>query len=347
MRLLPLRLNRTSALHYRIPVAMGRERHSGSKVLRLFLVLFVILDAVLAVWLWYPSLVRLDPSNGPGNPTLTTVASQLKPDTLSPFGSENWRPATVATPTLPLGDKIAMIVETQMLDNLVPLILHFTMVLGPSWQVVLFISKNEWKTPDSIHFQRAKEAGHVIIRFLPLGTDLADRGTVSWFMTRPWLWEQVQSASRVLLFQTDSIICTNSNWAADDFLEWDFIGAPLDPARNQEGYNGEFSLRNPKLILEILANSGHDFDEKWAANRSDLYVEDRWFYQQMKQLPHAKLPSIDIAKQFSTQTIWNDRPLGFHKPRVWNSKHMGEIQKYCPEVGLINDGNLPIETAVA
>ncbi len=234
-----------------------------------------------------------------------------------------------------------------MLDNLVPLILHFTMALGPSWQVVLFILESEWKAPESIHFQRAMDAGHVQVRFLPPGTDLTDWEVVSWFMTRPWLWEQVQSASRVLLFQTDSIICTNSNWAAEDFLEWDFIGAPLDPAWDQEGYNGGLSLRNPKLILEILANSSHDFDEKWAANRSDLYVEDRWFYQQMKQLPHAKLPSIEIAKQFSTETIWNERPLGFHKPRVWNPRHMGEIQKYCPEVGLINDGNLPIETAVA
>ncbi len=193
---------------------------------------------------------------------------------------------TATTPQPPSSDeKIAAIVETRMLDNLIPLILHFAMVLGPTWQVVLFITEEIWRMPNSTHFQRVVREGQVKVRFLPPETDLADWETVSWFMTRPWLWEQVRSASRVLIFQTDSIICTNSNWTVDDFLEWDFIGAPLDPAWNQEGYNGGLSLRNPKLILDILADSGDDFEELWRANRSDLYVEDRWYYGKMRGCP--------------------------------------------------------------
>ncbi len=69
--------------------------------------------------------------------------------------------------------------------------------------------------------------------------------------------------------------------------------------------------------------------------------------RQDARLPHARLPSIEVAKQFSVETIWYDRPLGFHKPRVWNPKHMDEIQKYCPEVGMINEGNVPINASAS
>ncbi len=227
-----------------------------------------------------------------------------------------------------------MIIDTRIPDNLVPLILHFAMVLGPSWTVVLFTMEAAWEMPASPPFRRAVQAGQVRIQFLPADTNLKKWKTVSWFFTRPWLWEQVQSASRVLLFQTDSIICSNSNKTVDDFLEWDFIGAPISPFLGGHGYNGGLSLRNPKMILDILASPSNDFDELWRTNQTGLYVEDQFFYNKMLALPNAKLPDREVAKQFSVESYWYDRPLGFHAPHTWNEDRMDQIWKYCPEVQL-------------
>ncbi len=223
-----------------------------------------------------------------------------------------------------------------MLDNLVPLMLHFAMVLGPSWQVVLFTMENAWEMPPSPPFQRAVQEGRVDIRFLPPETNLKKWKSVSLFFTRTWLWEQVQSASRVLLFQMDSIICSNSNQTVDDFLEWDFIGAPVTSFLGGRGYNGGLSLRNPKMILDILRSPSNDFDELWRTNQTGLFIEDQFYYNKMVELPHARLPDPEVAQQFSVESVWYDRPLGFHAPRLWNPDRMDEIWKYCPEVELIS-----------
>ncbi len=138
-----------------------------------------------------------------------------------------------------------------MSGNLIPIILHFSAVLGPSWQIVLFTMEPTWKMPASVPFRRAVEEKRIRVQFLPPETNMADWWNVSLFLLKPWLWEQLKSASRVLLFQTDSIICSNSAHKIEDFMEWDFIGAPY--ARYiGPGYNGGLSLRNPNLILEIL-----------------------------------------------------------------------------------------------
>ncbi|KAH8885366.1 hypothetical protein GQ53DRAFT_660135 [Thozetella sp. PMI_491] len=229
-----------------------------------------------------------------------------------------------------------------MLDNLVPLLLHFSAVLGPSWHVILFTLEDVWKMPPSARFQEALREKRVSVRFLPPGTMLKKWKHVNLFMTRPWLWEQVKEASRVLFFQTDSIICSNANMTVDDFLEWDFVGAPLNPFFGK-GFNGGLSLRNPKLILDILASPLNDFDVNWKADRKDLCIEDSFYYRKMVEMG-AKLPEVEVAQQFSVESLWYDQPIGFHAPRLWNAERMDAIQTYCPEVALINQDHKKFST---
>ncbi|KAH8891987.1 hypothetical protein GQ53DRAFT_141399 [Thozetella sp. PMI_491] len=248
------------------------------------------------------------------------------------------RPTSLSTEQHLAPEKIAFIVETRMLDNLIPLILHFSSVLGPSWHVVLFTMESTWEMPTSARFQHAIEEKRVSVRFLPPDTNLSRWKYVSRFLTRPWIWEQMRSAERVLLFQTDSIICSRSNWTADDFLQWDYIGAPLNPFMNSSSFNGGLSMRNPKLILDILASDRNDYDDNWNNNRTELCVEDVWYYTKFAELPHAKIPDLETAKYFSVESYWYDRPFGFHAPRDWNEDRMDEIWKYCPEVELVERG---------
>ncbi|KAH8895373.1 hypothetical protein GQ53DRAFT_839020 [Thozetella sp. PMI_491] len=296
-------------------MALGSGLFHGPKALRWIWVVFIAANSALAAWFLF------------GNPSLSSFVQPMSQLLGSSIAKE---PSSKSTPH----DKIAVLVETRMLDNLVPLLLHFSAVLGSSWHVTLFTLESVWTMPPSARFRRAVEENRVSVQFLPPETKLSEWKHVNFFLTRPWLWEQVQSASRILFFQTDSIICSNSNMTVDDFLEWDFVGAPLNPFFGK-GLNGGLSIRNPKMILDILASPSNDFDENWKANRKELCIEDQWYYNKTREFG-GKLPDVEVARQFAVESLWYDQPLGFHAPRLWNAERMDVIQKYCPEVGLIN-----------
>lgn len=220
---------------------------------------------------------------------------------------------------------MGVIIETSVTPNLIPLMLHFLTVLGPSWTIVLFTLESTWRMPASPALRRAIEHKQIEIRFLPADTVLNNSGAVSNFLTGPWLWAQLLSAPRVLLFQTDSVICSNSDITVESFFDYDFLGAPIASAYGQ-GYNGGLSLRNPKLFLEITQTS--DF------KTSGDSFEDQWFYKEVKKRGGA-LPVEDVAKTFSVETIYYERPLGYHQPQRWQKDHMSQIENWCPEVKML------------
>jgi hypothetical protein len=153
--------------------------------------------------------------------------------------------------------------------NLVPVMLHFANVLGPRWPVVLLTVRRTWVEPASPAFRRLMAERKIHIHFLPAGNGDGDGGgdavdgfpdhrSVSLFLTRPWFWEHFSSAGRVLMFQADSVLCGRSARVVDDFVEWDMVGAPIAAAYGV-GYNGGLSLRNPRLMLEVVRDPANDF----------------------------------------------------------------------------------------
>lgn len=250
-------------------------------------------------------------------------------------------PLPSATDTRHGGDKVAIIIETTMVPNLIPVMLHFAQVLGPSWNMVLFTDADSWTMPDSAGFLRLLDSGQLRIAFLPLGADLRSHYGVSVFLTRPWLWQQLQTAHRVLVFQVDSMLCTASNQTVDDFLQYDLVGAPIAPDFGA-GFNGGLSLRNPALMLAVAtATATTDEDDFFGdAPRPGLSpFEDQWFYARLKDRG-AHLPDEAVAKTFAVETVWYDRPLGFHQPFRFHPDKADQITAWCPEVGMMMAGRL-------
>lgn len=144
------------------------------------------------------------------------------------------------------------------------------------------------------------------------------------------------------MFQVDSIICSNAPQKVEDFLQYDFVGAPVDSSRNLGfGYNGGLSLRNRAMMLDIVRT--HDWEEERHGDHShgNVDYEDQWFSKVLRELPlkadgspGARLPSTEEAMRFSVETIWYDRPLGYHQANVWQPGKMDEIYKWCPEYKL-------------
>jgi hypothetical protein len=244
-----------------------------------------------------------------------------------------------------LGAKnIAAIIENRSLSNLVPLILHFSTVLGPEWPIVIFTgANNPTLLNTSIPFQRVLNEGRVQIRHLPPNTQFENHAAVSDLLTTPWFWEQLAPAGHVLLFQADSILCANSDTSVDDFLEYDFVGAPINvPAEGNdghgEGFNGGLSLRNRTMILDIVKKNSWKTEkeegkismEGCVTKRPCLKFEDQWFYHKMKEVG-ARFASKEVAATFAVETVWYDRPLGYHQVERWNAGRMAQVAEWCPE----------------
>ena len=103
-----------------------------------------------------------------------------------------------------------------------------------------------------------------------------------------------------IIFQTDTMILSPE--LLPTFLEYDYIGAPWV---NQMVGNGGFSLRRKRKMIEIC-NSVYSFTEN----------EDNYFsYQNV--VPLLK-PPFEIAKTFSIETVFYEKPFAIHAP--W--KHM-------------------------
>jgi hypothetical protein len=111
-------------------------------------------------------------------------------------------------------------------------------------------------------------------------------------------WELVDGET-ILNFQIDSMMLRN---LSDDFLKYDFIGAPW--SKTKEGKlvgNGGLSIRKKSKTIEYLKK--HESEEGvW---------EDIFF---VKYLQEGQLPDILTAMEFSVEDIFYPYPVGVHNP---------------------------------
>ncbi|KAH8816960.1 hypothetical protein F5884DRAFT_241150 [Xylogone sp. PMI_703] len=240
--------------------------------------------------------------------------------------------------TTPLYDpsKLVFLVETRPIPHLPALFLHMMQIVPPEWQF-LFMGSAE-----AISFMRSKPAilrlessGRLRIQTIPPEYQVTDRENVSQMFTDIHLYRDIMApAEHVLVFQPDAIFCTNSEQSLNDYLDWDWIGAPWG-AGIQWGGNGGLSLRKISRILQVL--------EKESRTAGHPELEDLWLTNRMKDLDGAKMPNATISKHFSVESVWDESPMGYHigwlgvhHPQIWdNEDQVNHILKYCPEVKMI------------
>jgi hypothetical protein len=172
--------------------------------------------------------------------------------------------------------------------------------------------------------------------------------------TDPHLYKDILApAEHLLVFQPDSIFCANAPVTLNDFLEWDWIGAPWSKTVKYGG-NGGLSLRKVSRILEVLERERRP---EW-----DGALEDLWLTDRLHGLPGARIPNAAVSKTFSVESVWDETPLGYHigwlgvhheqvKPpfdfrtsaryadpfgQIWDDQgQVDHIMEYCPEVKMI------------
>lgn len=168
-------------------------------------------------------------------------------------------------------DKVAVIIEDRPRTNLIPLMLHFSSVLGPAWPIIMYTSEeNAGLFATSEALARYMNIGIIQIRHLPPTVLFTNSDSVSSFLTKAWLWEDLAPAKWILIFQSDSMLCSNSARSVEDFFEYDFIGAPFAKHLGS-GMNGGLSLRKRETMLQVIedndwekpAEKGRRFEDSW------------------------------------------------------------------------------------
>ena len=136
------------------------------------------------------------------------------------------------------------------------------------------------------------------------------------------LWKYVDT-DYALLIQSDGFVVSPNHWQ-DDFLNYDYIGAPWGLPRDDFSYrdafgnivrvgNGGFSLRSKKLL-----SLSTKLDLEWKAYFG-YYNEDGFFTCHNKHLFEAEgcvYAPLDVAKYFSHEVEIPETvgitPFGFH-----------------------------------
>lgn len=148
---------------------------------------------------------------------------------------------------------------------------------------------------------------HTNIRFIELPDPF---GRIEWITgcLNPEFWKNLCMFDKVIFFNIDSGIRHNSILK---FLHYDFIGArwnhlPTGDPRVFQG-NGGFSIRNPKLVKEIVSRF------RYPREITHSTEDDAWVNHWMVQAyPSATRPTFQTCDEFSTESNDISGTMGFH-----------------------------------
>jgi hypothetical protein len=125
-----------------------------------------------------------------------------------------------------------------------------------------------------------------------------------------------------LIFQTDSLIFAKHKHLVNNFLRYEYVGAPWSNAlrNNTHVGNGGFSLRRKSAMLRVIDTVVYRGEP-----------EDVYFSCSGK----LNVPTMDEAKMFSTESIYSPVSFGCHKP--WYHKRLLRTYPEALQLSVLND----------
>ncbi|KAI0528111.1 hypothetical protein F5B22DRAFT_641084 [Xylaria bambusicola] len=187
--------------------------------------------------------------------------------------------------------KVALLIENRALPNLAPLLLHFIAVVPPDWRFRFMGSSESVSSLNASHAVRSQVAtGKLDLTFIPTNMSTSGGEMISRFLTNLWVYETLlHPAEWLLVFQSDSILCANSRQNLNDFLEYDWVGAPWNP-NGRFGGNGGLSLRRVSAIIEVLRNQ---------VRVDGSEPEDVWLTERLGHRPGSRMANGSLSLTFS------------------------------------------------
>ncbi|KAH7037784.1 uncharacterized protein B0I36DRAFT_403285 [Microdochium trichocladiopsis] len=187
--------------------------------------------------------------------------------------------------------KVALLIENRPMAFLAPLMLHFMSVIPPDWRFRFMGSRESVDlVQKSFAIRQQVNLGKLDLTYIPSNMTTIGGEAISQFLTTLWVYETLlQPAEWLLIFQTDSMLCANSRQNLDDFLDYDWVGAPWNPNGGYGG-NGGLSLRRVSSIIQVLRDQ---------VRKPGTEPEDVWLTDRLGHRPGAKMANGSLSLTFS------------------------------------------------
>lgn len=255
--------------------------------------------------------------------------------------------------------KVALLIENRQKGVLAPLIVSMMAALPQDWTFRFMGSpESVAKVNSSAAIRRNVNMERLSLTYIPSNMTTSGQEEISTFLTNLWVNEVLlRPAEWLLVYQLDSecqrareslgadktgLICSKASSSLNEWLEYDWVGAPWN-TDSRYGGNGGLSLRRVSSMLEVI---------KHQQRISNSEPEDVWLTDRLGCLPDAHTANGTESNKFSVESIWHDEPMGYHiggsgawlTPSIWGTEdHRQHIWDYCPEMKVIMDLDLKNE----
>ena len=209
--------------------------------------------------------------------------------------------------------KEAVIIEYRTFPHIEFTIRNTMIKLGPTWSHTVICG-----TKNADFITNICESIHPHIRVIVTGVENIAPSTYSRLLSTEQFWNMLHG-DKILIYQEDSIMF-KTNIA--EFLEWDYIGAPWPAGQDDAPIlvgNGGFSLRTRKVMLDVIATTPINKMSPTSstirymnATQSTTIPEDVYFTNIIQQYKLGRVAPVNIATQFSTESVYSPTSLGGH-----------------------------------
>ena len=188
--------------------------------------------------------------------------------------------------------RAAVIVETRpgfFLPRVIRNVMYF---LGPRWNLYVLCREEA-----GAYVHASLPGWDVWYRRVPGSGSRLGTEDYSRLLTSPGFWASFPEP-KLLVFQADSLLTSPD---IDEFLGYDFVGAPFGRFDEQYSANGGLSLRTRDVMRECLDRFPPPPGEP----------EDRYFTEAVRQIGGA-VPDLETATRFAVETVYTAHPVGVH-----------------------------------
>lgn len=173
--------------------------------------------------------------------------------------------------------------------------------------------------------------GDVVLSELNVNTLLPSK-ILNGFHMLDDFWSSMEARKKILFFQTDSIVCKDSEYDISDFLSYDYIGSKWRSRRPNylviHGGNGGLSIRDWSASVECI----HRFPPHlWEG------AEDEYFAFHLPVMGCKVGNELSCAK-FATEEIFLTKSFGAHKIDRLPPDELEAFLAYCPEAKRLIEG---------
>jgi len=212
----------------------------------------------------------------------------------------------------------AVIVEPRRHKALSFVLNTFLTNLSEKWKVIIFHGNlNKEYVNDIIQKDLPQYINRIQLEHLPIDNLTADK--YSNLLVSESFYDKIPTET-FLIFQTDTMINEKEKDKINDFLTYDYVGAPWKSTRSVG--NGGLSLRKKSKMLEKIRSC------KYEGKEEDL------FFSNDACLPLNK-PDFEKAKEFSVEQVYYDKPFGVHK--AYDTLSKSELSKLEGEITGLED----------